>query len=162
MLELVVWPAPILKKKTEDVTVFDDELKFFSEQMFETMYAHRGIGLAAPQVGLNKRMLVMNCGDDPLVMVNPILEAVYGNKIKMSEGCLSFPGFLVDVERPESCIVAWQDLGGNEEYHEFRGLEARCIQHEIDHLDGITFLRYISSFHRKMIEKKMEKRSAGH
>ncbi len=160
MLELAVWPAPILKKKIAPVIVFDkDELHFLAEQMFTVMYNQRGIGLAAPQVNLDKRMLVMQPGKTPHVIVNPVIVSSSENFVKDSEGCLSFPGFLVDVERPETVNVNYQTIDGQwvNNYH-FSGLGARCIQHEIDHLDGITFLRYISKLHRDIITKKMTKR----
>lgn len=159
MLELAVWPALILKKKTESVVVFDKELEFLAEQMFETMYSLKGIGLAAPQVNLNKRMLVMDIDNNPLVVINPKISDLLGPCIKESEGCLSFPGFLVDVERPSHVFLDYQNFDGTwEKEVNFTGLESRCVQHEIDHLDGITFLRYISKQHRDLIDKKLRKK----
>ena len=159
MLELAVWPNPILKQKAKLITVFDEEIEFMSRQMFKKMYAEKGIGLAAPQVHYNKQMLVMDCGNNPIIMLNPRIVAKDETLVKMSESCLSFPGFLVDIERPESIAVSYNDLQGNTKFSQtFFGLEARCAQHEIDHLDGITFLKYISSLHRNMIQKKLEKK----
>ncbi len=164
MFDLAIWPAPILQKKTEPVTVFDEELKFFLEQMFETMRAEKGIGLAAPQVGLDRRMLVMDCKtkmgeDNPKVLVNPVITSKSEKLVKTDEGCLSFPGFLVSVERSESVNFDYQTLDGHwvRNFH-LHGLQSRCIQHEIDHLDGITFLRYISRTHRNMIKNSLERR----
>jgi peptide deformylase len=160
MLELAVWPAEILKNKASpvDMTNSDvrDEVAFLAQEMFKTMRHHKGIGLAAPQVNLDKRMLVMDCGNNPLVLINPKVEVWTTLKVKYPEGCLSFPGFLVDVERPEMVRVSYYDLDGKEQDEWFYDLEARCVQHEIDHLDGITFLRYTSRFHRAMIRRKLE------
>jgi len=157
MLDLAIWPASILSKETERVEVFDSEIKFLSEQMFETMYAHKGIGLAAPQVHLINRMLVMDCGE-PKVMCNPEITGRSETMVKTQEGCLSFPGFLVDVDRCKEILVRYQSVEGVFIEERFTGLSAICIQHEVDHLDGITFLKYISRAHRRMIKKSLEKR----
>lgn len=172
MLDVVVWPHPILKQKMKPVEVFDKRLKLLANQMFETMYEHKGLGLAAPQVGIDKQMLVMDVTDckcseypcehaNPLVMINPTFGVHHDDKDlreKGEEGCLSFPGFLVDVERWTKGTVWYASLEGEQVVRKVDGLEARCAQHEIDHLDGVTFLRYLSKHHRDLIQSKMRKR----
>lgn len=158
MLELAVWPNLILKKKLEPVTNFDDELAFFSELMFERMYYNRGVGLAANQVHLTKRMLVMDVNNNKKVCVNPYVVEQSKELVKDEEGCLSFPGFLVQVERPSWVIAGYQDLSGDIIEEKLEGFEARSFLHEKDHLDGVTFLRYLSRQHRELIDKKMRKR----
>jgi peptide deformylase len=126
--------------------------------MLKTMYASKGIGLSAPQVGMLNRMFVMDCGDNPCVFINPIITHKSKETVQSREGCLSFPGFLVEVKRHAEVTVHFHGLDGNKYDIVLEGIEAICAQHEIDHLEGKVFLRYLSKFHRNMIEKQMKRR----
>jgi peptide deformylase len=146
--DLTLYPSPVLRKHAEPVEIFDEHLRGIVEAMFHTMRESKGVGLAAPQVGLKRRILVMNHtsedGDDR-VMVNPeILERV-GETTLYEEGCLSFPGIYAEVQRPDGCRVKWQDLDGREHEQAFEGFESRVIQHEYDHLVGVLLVDRMSS-----------------
>jgi peptide deformylase len=161
LLEIVHYPNPILLNHGEPVTVFDDELKTLVENMFETMYAARGVGLAAPQVGISKRLFVMDCsaGQDPaqrIAIINPEVLRVEGIQ-NGEEGCLSFPGIYFPVERSLRAVVEAQSLKG--ETVEFDGMDlmARCMLHETDHCDGIVFIDHTTPLKREMVKRKMRK-----
>src|SRR5437588_8545698 len=146
LLEVVKYGDPVLEKPGDNVTEFDDRLKRLVSDMFETMYAARGVGLAAPQVGVSKRLFVMDCsgGQDPLrrvVLINPTVLRVEGEQTG-DEGCLSFPGIFFPVERSLRAVVAAQDVRG--EHFELDGMEltARCMLHETDHCDGTVFINH--------------------
>jgi peptide deformylase len=155
-LPLYMWPAPFLKKPAAEVKEFGEELKNLAEAMHSTMMAHKGIGLAAPQVGEMIRLLTYNVGDQMGTMVNPEIMNTEG-EIQSSEGCLSFPGLTVYRPRAESVEVRFFDLDGNEDIMVTDGLLAICLQHEIDHLNGKTFLETMSKLKRDMITRKFEK-----
>ncbi len=141
-LKILEFPDPRLRTKATAVDVVDDELRVLIDDMFETMYAAPGIGLAATQVNVHKRLLVTDVSADndaPLVLINPVILEMDG-KVVTDEGCLSVPGFYEEVERADSIKVQFLDRDGNEVILETDGLQAVCIQHEIDHLDGILFL----------------------
>ncbi|MEM9715724.1 MAG: peptide deformylase [Pseudomonadota bacterium] len=162
LLPILIHPDPRLKTKCVDVTDFDDALKAFSEDMLETMYDAPGIGLAAPQVGVTKRVLVMDCtakddDPDPMVLVNPKVIAASEEMSVYEEGCLSIPEQFDNVERPAEVTVEFQDLSGQTVTRDFDGLWATCVQHEIDHLDGKLFIDYLSRMKRGMITRKMQK-----
>jgi len=129
--------------------------------MLETMYDAPGIGLAAPQVGMMKRVLVMDCIKDgpaePMVLINPVVEWASEDLTIYEEGCLSIPDQYADVKRPAEVRVRWTDLDGAEQERQFVGLWATCVQHEIDHLDGKLFIDYLGPLKRQMITRKMEK-----
>jgi peptide deformylase len=179
--EILEVPDPRLKTVSTPVEVFDEELRTLVADMFETMYAAHGIGLAAIQVGVPKRVLVIDlqpededaepepCDHDghhhthqplkkePRVFVNPeILDPAEDLNI-YQEGCLSVPEIYADVERPKACRVRWQDLDGTVHEEEMEGLLATCIQHEMDHLEGILFIDHLSRLKRSMALKKLEK-----
>ena|SRR5438270_941882 len=161
LLEIVKWPDPVLDSPGEHVTEFDDKLKQLVGDMFETMYAAPGVGLAAVQVGVSKRLFVMDCsgGKDPqqrLVLINPEILSVEGMQ-NGEEGCLSFPGIYTPVERSLRAVVRAQDLAG--EYFEVDGMEltARCMLHETDHCDGIVFLDKMSPIKRELVKRKIKK-----
>lgn len=179
--EILEVPDSRLKTVSKPVESFDDELKTLVEDMFETMYAAPGIGLAAIQVGVPLRVLVIDlqepdpdapaedCGDhgcghdhrpvirDPRVFVNPeILDPAEELSI-YQEGCLSVPDIFADVERPATCRVRYQDLDGKMHEEAMEGLLATCIQHEMDHLQGILFIDHLSRLKRNMALKKLEK-----
>ncbi len=132
---------PALRKKARAVEKFDQRLKTLAEDMLETMREYNGIGLAAPQVGILRRIFVMNLGgeeDEDTVVVNPIIIEAEGSCIG-EEGCLSLPGLVGNVERPERIVLEAQDLEGNTFVREYEGLAAVCVCHETDHLDGILY-----------------------
>lgn len=160
-LEIVTWPNPILEMPGEHVTEFDDDLKKLVSNMFETMYVAPGVGLAAAQVGISKRLFVMDCsaGKDPaqrIALINPEVLRVEGTQTG-EEGCLSFPGIFTPVERNLRAVVRAQDLNG--EYFEIDGMEltARCMLHETDHCDGIVFLDKMSPIKRELVKRKIRK-----
>lgn len=161
LLNIVTWPNPILDAPADPVTEFDDNLKKLVNNMFETMYAAPGVGLAAVQVGIAKRLFVMDCsvGKDPeqrIALINPEVLAVEGNQ-NGEEGCLSFPGIFTPVERSLRAVVRAQDVDGNEFEIDGMELTARCMLHETDHCDGIVFLDKMSPIKRELVKRKIKK-----
>jgi peptide deformylase len=161
LLEIVTWPNPILDMPGDPVTVFDDHLKILVGDMFETMYSAPGVGLAAVQVGISKRLFVMDCsgGKDPeqrVVMINPEVIHVEGEQ-NGEEGCLSFPGIFTPVERSLRAVVRAQDFNGNEFELDDSELTARCMLHETDHCDGIVFLNKMSTIKREIVKRKIRR-----
>ncbi len=161
LLEIVKYGEPVLETPGEPVTVFDDNLKKLVNDMFETMYAARGVGLAAPQVGVSQRLFVMDCsgGEDPaarIALINPVVERVEGEQTG-EEGCLSFPGIYFAVKRDLRAIVKAQDANGEEFEYDGLELEARCMLHETDHCDGIVFLDRTTTLKREMVRRKIKK-----
>lgn len=130
---------PVLRKQTREVEKFDDKLKALIEDMFETMYKESGVGLAAPQVGILKKIVVIDVEENPIVLINPEIIETKGKEID-SEGCLSIPGFTAEVERPKVVKVRGLDADGKEVVITGKGLLARAICHEVDHLSGILFI----------------------
>lgn len=161
LLEIVKWPDPMLDAPGDPVTEFDDQLKQLVNDMFETMYAAPGVGLAAVQVGIAKRLFVMDCsgGKDPeqrIALINPEVLAVEGEQ-NGEEGCLSFPGIFTPVERSLRAVVRAHDVSGNEFEIDAEELTARCMLHETDHCDGIVFLDKMSSIKRELVKRKIRK-----
>ena len=160
---ILIHPDPRLKKLADTVPDLSDELRVLAEDMLETMYDAPGIGLAAPQIGINKRLIVMDCvreEDDtpnPMVMFNPEIIGASDDLNNYNEGCLSIPEQYGDVTRPKEVAVRWLDVNGNVQEAEFDGLWATCVQHEIDHLDGKLFIDYLKPLRRQMITRKMQK-----
>jgi peptide deformylase len=161
LLEIVKYGEPVLETPGEPVTEFDDRLKRLVADMFETMYAARGVGLAAPQVGVSRRLFVMDCsaGGDPearVTLVNPVVLSVEGDQTG-DEGCLSFPGVFFPVKRSLRAVVRAQDVNGEE--FEFDGLElqARCMLHETDHCDGVVFLDRTTPLKRELVRRKIRR-----
>jgi peptide deformylase len=159
---LVLLPDPILRLKSKPIETFDDTLRRFADDMLETMYDAPGIGLAAIQVGVPNRMLVIDvAGKDepknPQVFVNPEIVATSDATSVYEEGCLSIPDYYAEVERPAGVTVRYQDLAGNPHELEAEGLLATCLQHEVDHLDGILFIDHISKLKRDMVVRKFTK-----
>jgi peptide deformylase len=141
------------------VEEFDDDLRRLAQDMFETMYEAEGIGLAAPQIGVSKRLFVMDVGAEdaePQAVVNPVV-VERSRSERGEEGCLSLPGLVGVVERSEQVVIEGQDLDGNPIRVEASDLLARCIQHEIDHIDGILFIDRLSPLKRKMLLGKWKK-----
>ena len=162
ILPLVIAPDERLNRKSEPVAVFDDGIRRLLDDMLETMYANDGIGLAAVQVGVHKRCIVIDIGvrdgtRTPIKFVNPEIVRKAENLSVYTEGCLSFPDQFSDVERPETVTVRYLDEHGAEKTLEADGLLATCLQHEIDHTDGIVFVDHISSMKRDMILRKLKK-----
>ncbi len=175
-------PDARLKTVSKPVTDFDEDLRTLVSDMFETMYAAQGIGLAAIQIGVPLRVLVIDLQPDdpdaepevchehgghhhthqptkkePRIFVNPEILDPSGEHSSYQEGCLSVPDIFADVERPARCRVRWQDLDGTVHEEEMEGLMATCIQHEMDHLEGILFIDHLSRLKRNMALKKLEK-----
>ena len=160
ILNILEFPDPRLRKVAKPVTLFDDTLKKLSEDMIETMYEAPGIGLAATQVNVHKRLIVIDVSEDhsePMVFINPHITVLSDEQREWEEGCLSVPGFHEIVTRPQDVRVNALDIDGNAFEIEPDELLAVCIQHEIDHLDGKLFVDYISSIKRQRIRKKLEK-----
>jgi peptide deformylase len=153
LLSLHLLGSPILRQHSAEVTTVDAEVRRLIEDMFETMDAAKGIGLAANQVGVARRVAVVDADEDRFVMVNPrIIEAE--GRADAEEGCLSIPEIYADVTRPERIVVEALDADGTLYRKEATGLKARAIQHEIDHLDGILFLDHLSLIKRQMLMAK--------
>jgi peptide deformylase len=150
LLDIQVLGSPILRKETALVRKIDDEIQRLIDNMFETMYAARGIGLAAPQVGRTERLTVIDVDRErPLVLINPEIVVADGGTAKAEEGCLSIPEVYGDVERPAHVVVRALDRNGEPFEVEATELLARCLQHEIDHLHGKLFIDYLSTLKKK-------------
>lgn len=156
--EIRVYPDPVLSEKTQKVEVFDDELRDLIDGMKLTMKLADGLGLAAPQVGVPKRIAVISREDKEYVLINPIVLEQQGSEIK-EEGCLSFPGIFAQVVRPQRVKIGAQDERGEPFEVEAEGVVARAFLHEIEHLDGKLFIEHLSPMKRGMIRKKMQKRA---
>jgi peptide deformylase len=167
ILPIVEVPDPRLRLISEPVEKVDDDLRALIEDMFDTMYDAPGIGLAAIQVGVPKRVVVMDLQEEededgkpiraPRVFINPEILDPAEDMSVYQEGCLSIPDQFADVERPARCRVKWLDEKGTEHDEVFEGLLATCIQHEMDHLEGIVFIDHLSRLKRDMILKKLNK-----
>jgi peptide deformylase len=160
---ILIHPDPRLKKVCAPVADLSDELRVLADDMLETMYDAPGIGLAAPQIGVLDRLIVMDCvkGENetprPLVMFNPEIVAASDVMNVYEEGCLSIPEEYAEVKRPEAVDVRWIDRDGNEQSETFDGLWATCVQHEIDHLNGKLFIDYLGPMKRQLITRRMQK-----
>ena len=161
--DIILHPDPRLKKVAEPVGDIGPELRRLADDMLETMYDAPGIGLAAPQVGVLRRLLVMDCVKDesepprPMVLINPEVTWVSDETNVYEEGCLSIPDIFASVTRPAAVEVIWTDRDGAEQQRIFDGIRATCVQHEIDHLDGKLFIDYLSALKRSRITSKMKK-----
>jgi peptide deformylase len=156
---ILEYPDPRLRNKAQAVTRFDAELGQIIDDMFETMYAAPGIGLAATQVDVHKRLIVIDVSkeqNEPLVFINPEILAREGEE-NTEEGCLSFPGIFDEVQRAAKVRVRAQDRNGETFERDYEGLLAVCIQHEMDHIDGKLFVDYLSELKRERIRKKLDK-----
>lgn len=155
-------PDPVLRERSAPVAKIDDDLRALAADMLETMYAAPGIGLAAIQIGVPKRLLVIDVArkeepKQPMVIVNPEIVEASAEKAVYEEGCLSIPDYYEEVERPTRVRVRFQDEHGAERTIEAEGLLATCLQHEIDHLDGRLFIDYLSKLKRDRVTKKFAK-----
>ncbi|MBF9057804.1 peptide deformylase [Rhodobacterales bacterium HKCCSP123] len=160
---ILIHPDPRLKKTAPPIADITDDLRALADDMLETMYAAPGIGLAAPQVGIDTRLIVLDCVKEegaaprPLAMFNPEVVAESDLRSVYEEGCLSIPDIYADVERPAEVTVRWIDPKGAERQETFDGLWATCVQHEIDHLNGTLFIDYLKPLKRQLITRKMVK-----
>jgi peptide deformylase len=160
LLQLHLLGSPVLRQRSAEVVDFDDALRAFVADLFETMDAAKGVGLAANQVGVARRVAVVDAEGKRFAMVNPRLVQVEGRGTA-EEGCLSIPDVYSDVQRPTAVVLEAQDEHGQPFRLEATGLVARAIQHEIDHLDGILFLDHLGALRRAMLLKKYRKEHAG-
>ena len=160
---ILIHPDPRLKKVSAPVPDLSDDLRRLADDMLETMYDAPGIGLAAPQVGVNTRLIVLDCvkvegeAPRPLIMFNPEIVAASDERSVYEEGYLSIPEQYGEVERPAEVSLRWIDRDGREQQEDFAGLWATCVQHEIDHLDGKLFIDYLKPLRRQLITRRMQK-----
>jgi len=159
---LIILPDPLLRQASKPVEQIDTEIQRLADDMLETMYDAPGIGLAAIQIGVPRRMLVIDVAREgeekkPLVFINPEIVASSDERSVYEEGCLSIPDYYAEVERPARVTVKHLDRDGKEQLTEADGLLATCVQHEIDHLNGVLFIDYISRLKRDMVIKKFTK-----
>ncbi len=159
---LIILPDPLLRQVSKPVERVDDAVRSFADDMLETMYDAPGIGLAAIQVGEPLRMLVIDVSKEdedrePRVFINPEIVASSDERSVYEEGCLSIPDYYAEVERPASVTVRYVDRAGTEQEVTADGLLATCLQHEIDHLNGVLFIDHISRLKRDMVVKKFRK-----
>lgn len=160
---ILIHPDPRLKKVATPVAEVSDDVRRLADDMLETMYDAPGIGLAAPQVAVSQRLLVMDCIKDedatprPMVLINPEITWMSEAANVYEEGCLSIPEQYAEVERPAEVEVSWLGLDGKTHSERFDGLWATCVQHEIDHLDGRLFIDHLRPLRRQMITRKMQK-----
>ena len=160
--KILTEPDPFLREKSKKIETVNDEIRSLMDDMLETMYAAPGIGLAAIQIGVPKRVIVIDLAKDgekknPLYFVNPEIIANSNTDASYEEGCLSVPGQFAEVSRPDKCKVKFLDYNGNEKTLDAEGLLATCIQHEMDHLEGILFIDHLSKLKKSMIVKKLSK-----
>jgi peptide deformylase len=162
ILPIVKYGDPVLQQEGEEVTGIDGQLAEFVGNMFETMYEAKGVGLAGPQVALSKKLFVMDvsAGKEAkgrVVCINPRVVETKG-KVVSEEGCLSFPGYYFEIERPEVVTVSAIDLNGKEFTFEVNDLAARCVLHETDHINGKLFIELISPLKRDLLKRKIKKK----
>ncbi len=159
---IIIEPDPILRKICTPIEKIDNSVKNLMQEMLETMYAAPGIGLAAIQVGILKRLVVIDISKDkekkePLFLINPEIVKKSESTSIYEEGCLSLPGQFAEIERPAECSLKYLDLNGNQKNLRATGLLSTCIQHEVDHLNGVLFIDYLSKLKKDMIIKKLVK-----
>ena len=161
LLKILIFPDPRLRTVAKPVEVIDDSIKKLTQDMLETMYQGSGIGLAATQVNVHKRVIVLDISeskDEPLILINPeIIKIIDPNKKIFSEGCLSVPGFYEELKRPSSVEISYLDIDGKRNLLLANDLLAVVIQHEMDHLDGKMMVDFISNIKREMIRKRLLK-----
>ena len=160
--KIIIEPDTILRKKSETLEKVDNELRGLMDDMLETMYAAPGIGLAAVQVGILKRLIVIDISKDkekknPLFLINPEIVSRSKKTSVYEEGCLSLPGYFAEIERPAECKIEYLNYEGKKSEIDANGLLATCIQHEVDHLNGVLFIDYLSKLKKDMIVKKLVK-----
>jgi peptide deformylase len=175
ILPIILSPDPLLKQISSPVAAITEDTKRLIEDMFDTMYASNGVGLAAVQVGVLQRIIVVDTEWDspryaiqkpanevkrtgnPIALINPEIMSFSDNKRSYDEGCLSFPAQYAEVVRPDTIIVSYTDIDGNQQQLHAEGLLSTCLQHEVDHMNGIVFVDHISRLKRDMIARKLKK-----
>ena len=160
-LKIIKYPDPFLKQKCLPVTSFDKELKILADNMLKTMYESEGIGLSAIQIGVLKRVIVIDITEElkkPLILINPVITPSNSKFLEFKEGCLSFPGIYESVKRNEEIAVDYKSIEGKKLSMKATGLLSICIQHEVDHLEGVVFLDRLSGLKRNRAEKKFLKK----
>ena len=160
ILTVLRFPDPRLRTKAEEVTDINDNITTIIDDMIATMYDEKGVGLAATQVNIHKRIVVMDTSEDqnePVVLINPEIIAKSDNTSINEEGCLSVPGAYAKVDRHDTCTVKALDRDGKEFTIDASELQSICVQHELDHLNGVLFVDYLSPLKRQRIQKKLEK-----
>ena len=160
--QILTEPNEILRQKSLPVEKVDKEIKTLMNDMLDTMYAAPGIGLAAIQVGIPKRVIVLDIEQkegkkNPIFLINPEVMERSKNNSTYEEGCLSVPGQFAEIDRPEKCHIKYLDYNGEKKEIKAEGMLATCIQHEMDHLEGILFIDYLSKLKKSMIIKKLSK-----
>jgi peptide deformylase len=160
--EILTEPNEVLRKKSLPVKKVDGDLQQLMKDMLDTLYAAPGIGLAAIQIGVPKRVIVLDLSSkdepkNPMCFVNPEIITKSENKSTYEEGCLSVPGQFAEIDRPDKCHIKYLDYNGQQKEIKAEGMIATCIQHEIDHLEGILFIDYLSKLKKTMIVKKLSK-----
>jgi len=160
--KILTEPDPFLRQKSQSVEKVDDSIRKIMDDMLETMYHAPGIGLAAIQIGIPKRIIVLDISKDPekkepMYFINPEKVSTSKNQATYEEGCLSVPGQFAEIDRPDKCHIKYLDYNGDSKEIKAEGLLATCIQHEMDHLEGILFIDYLSKLKRSMITKKLSK-----
>ena len=160
--KLITVPNEILRKKSEKIEKVGKDEKNLIKDLFETMYHHKGIGLAAIQVGIPQRIIVLdvtqkNNQKNPLCFINPVIKNSSNEKSKYEEGCLSIPNTFIEIERPKKCLVEYVDIEGKKKSMECDDLLSTCIQHEINHLDGKLIIDFLSKLKKDLIIKKLSK-----
>ena len=160
--KLVTVPDEILRKKSQPIQKITNEEKKLVNDLFETMYHHKGIGLASIQIGIPKRIIVLDVAQkkekkSPLCFINPVVRKISSEKSEYEEGCLSIPDTFIKIERPKTCLVEFIDITGNKKQMECDNLLSTCIQHEINHLDGKLIIDYLSKLKKDFIIKKLSK-----
>ena len=160
--KILTEPDPFLRQKSINVEEVNDEIRSLMDDMIDTMYDAPGIGLAAIQIGVPKRVIVIDLSKNeekknPLYFVNPEVITKSSNDVSYEEGCLSVPNQFAEISRPDTCKIKYLDYNGNNKILEAKGLLATCIQHEMDHLEGILFIDYLSKLKKSIIIKKLSK-----
>ena len=159
--KILTEPDPFLRQKSTKVETVDSNIRILIDDMLETMYAAPGIGLAAIQIGVPKRIIVIDLSKDdekkPLYFINPKIISNSNNDATYEEGCLSVPGQFAEINRPDKCHLKYLDYNGKPQELKAEGLLATCIQHEMDHLEGILFIDYLSKLKKTIIIKKLSK-----
>ena len=159
--KILIEPDPFLRQISQEVEKVDDEVRKLMDDMLDTMYAAPGIGLAAIQVGVPKRVIVIDLSKkerkEPIYFVNPKIIIKSKNNSTYEEGCLSVPGQFAEIDRPNQCHISYLDYHGDKKELKAEGLLATCIQHEMDHLEGILFIDYLSKLKKNFIVKKLSK-----
>ena len=160
--KLITVPDEILRKKSQNIEKINQEEKKLINDLFETMYHHKGIGLAAIQVGIPKRVIVLDVQQKdeqkkPLCFINPVIKDLSKEKSRYEEGCLSIPNTFIEIERPKTCIVEYIDIEGKKKNMKCDDLLSTCVQHEINHLDGKLIIDFLSKLKKDLIIKKLSK-----